>query len=134
MHEDEFLAHVRERADLESTDEARGATEAALRVLGTRLTEPEAEDLAAQLPEDFGAALTWQSGTEPKAFDADAFVDRVGDRGADDNRVDSSDAEAHAKAVMSVLADAVSAGEIADIRAQLPGGYERLFDPTEATS
>lgn len=134
MHEDEFLAHVRERADLASTDEARGATEAVLRVLGARLTEPEAEDLAAQLPAAFRSALTSQRGTEPEAFDAEAFVDRLADREAGDGRVDSSDAEAHARAVMSVLADAVTGGELADIRAQLPGGYERLFDPTNATT
>lgn len=136
MHGDEFLAHVRERAGLESTDEARAATEATLRVLGSRLTEPEAEDLAAQLPEAFGAALTWQSDTEPEPFGVDAFVERVGDHEADDSRIDDADidAEAHAMAVMSVLADAVTGGELADIRAQLPGGYERLFNPTEAAS
>ena len=132
MNADEFLAHVRERADLESTDEARAATEATLRAFGSRLTEPEAEDLAAQLPEEFGADLTWESGTEPESFDADAFVARVREREADDSRIDDDDVEAHARAVASVLTDAVSSGELSDIRAQLPGGYERLFNPTEA--
>lgn len=53
MKADQFITTVRERADLESNDDARAATEATLRVLGSRLTETEAEDLAAQLPAEY---------------------------------------------------------------------------------
>lgn len=132
MDEQQFLSNVEALADLESTDEASAATEATLAVFGSRLTEPEAENLAAQLPEEFGSDLTWESGTEPESFDAEAFVDRVRERERDDSRVDESNAETHAKAAASTLADAVSSGELNDIRAQLPGGYERLFNPDEA--
>lgn len=132
MNEEELVAHVRERADLESSDAARAALGATLNVLGSRLSEPEAEDLAAQLPETFGADLTWESGTEAESFDVETFVARVREREDDDDRIDSSGAEVHARAVASVLNDAVSGGELSDVRAQLPEGYDRLFDPTEA--
>jgi uncharacterized protein (DUF2267 family) len=134
MNEHQFVSHVRERAELESTDEARAAVEATLRVFGARLTEPEAENLTAQVPDSFGSDLTWESETEPESFDAEAFVDRVRDREATDERIDESDAESHAKAVASTIADAVSDGELGDVRAQLPGSYERLFNPDGAGS
>jgi len=35
----------------------------------------------------------------------------------------------HARAVIAVLYEAVSPGEMADIRAQLPAEYARLFEP-----
>lgn len=130
MNERQIITHVRERADLESTDEARAATEATLRVLGSRITEPEAENLAAQLPESFGADLTWESDVEAESFDVEEFVERVADEEADDPRIEGGDPEIHAKAVASVLTDAVSGGELSDVRAQLPAGYDELFDPT----
>lgn len=129
MKTDQFITNVRERADLESDGEARAATETTLRVLGSRLTETEAEDLAAQLPEEFGPSLTWESGTEPEPFDAGTFIERVRQQEADDNRLDESDAETDAKAVGSVLAEAVSGGEVSDVLAQLPDEYDRLFEP-----
>ncbi|MUV58632.1 DUF2267 domain-containing protein [Halogeometricum sp. CBA1124] len=134
MNEHQFVSHVRERAGLESTDEARATVQATLRVFGSRLTEPVVDDLAAQVPESFGSDLTGESGTEPESFDAEAFVDRVRDREATDGRIDESDAASHAKAVASTLADSVGDGELGGIRAQLPGSYERLFNPDTAGS
>ena len=131
MNEKQLLTHVRERAGLGSTDEARAATEATLRVLGSRITESEAEDLAAELPGSFGADLTRESDVEAEPFDVAEFVERVREREADDPRIDDGDPEAHAKAVASVLTDAVGGGELSDVRARLPDGYERLFDATE---
>jgi uncharacterized protein (DUF2267 family) len=134
MKREEFLAHVSERADIESSGEARIATEATLRVLGSRLGEPEAEDLAAQLPETFGADLTWESATEPESFGVETFVRRVREHESDDPRIEDVDAETHAIAVASVLTDAVSGGELGDVRAQLPAEYDRLFDPRSVES
>lgn len=129
MNEKQLLTHVRERADLDSTDEARAATDATLRVLGSRITGPEAEDLAAQLPESLGAELTQRSGVGAESFGVDEFVERVREEEADDPRIDD-DPEVHAKAVASVLTDAVSGGELSDVRARLPDDYDELFDPT----
>lgn len=127
MKEKEFFTRVRERAALESTDEARAVTEATLRVLGSRL--PEAEHLAAQLPESFGPVLTWDSGTGGETFDVDTFLECVHEREAEADRVDP-DAERHIKAVALVLNEVVTDGTLSDVRAQLSDGYDRLFDPT----
>lgn len=131
MEEEQFFAHVRERADLESEAAAREATDATLQVFGSRLTEPEAEaeDLAAQLPEPLSADLTSESRSEPESFDVESFVERVRDHEAGGN-LDETAAETHAQAVISTIDDAVTGGELEDVRAQLPEEYDRLFDST----
>lgn len=129
MNEDEFLAHVRERASLGSTDQARTTTEATLRVLGARIPEAEAEALAERLPGPLGAALREADGG-PEAFDAETFVERVGEREDERGRIDADAAEMHTKAVISALNDLVPGDELAEIRDRLPEGYDRLFDPT----
>lgn len=131
MNEDEFLAHVRERASLASTDEARVATRATLRVLGSSVTDSEAERLAAWLPESFGTALSEERHTGPETFDAAAFVERVGERERECEGIDAADAERHTKAVASALNDFAFDGELDEVRGQLEG-YEQLFDPTES--
>lgn len=130
MNEDEFLARVRERADLRSTAESRTVTRATLRVLGSRLTDPETEALAAQLPGTVGEDLTWACGTGGESFDAETFVDCVYAREVENERVDAGDTEAHVRSVASVLDEAVSDGQLSDVRAQLSDsdGYDRLFD------
>lgn len=132
MNEDEFLAHVRERASLASTDEARVATGATLRVLGSCISEAEAERLAARLPEPFGTVLPEERDTGPETFDAAAFVERVGERESERGGIDASDAERHTKAVASALNDFVLDDELETVCERLPEGYDRLFDPTGA--
>ena len=133
MNEEEFLAHVRERAALDSIDEARKVTGVTLRVLGSRITDPEAEALAAQLPEAFDVDLTWGNGTGAESFGAETFVRCVHEREVENDHIDDIDAdsaETHVKAVASVLNDVVTDDELSDVRAQLSDGYDRLFDPT----
>ena len=125
MNEGEFLAHVRERGSLGSTEQARTATEATFRVLGSRITGPEAEELAARLPEPLGVTLVREREVGPEPFDAAAFVERVGEH----EGVDADEAETHAKAVTSTLNDFVDDG-LDGVRDRLPDGYDRLFDPT----
>jgi uncharacterized protein (DUF2267 family) len=64
--------------------------------------------------------LTAESGQQ---FDYDEFVDRVAERSA----TDRSEAAYQAQVVVGVLAEAVPGGELAQVRAQLPAGYDRLF-------
>lgn len=130
MNEDEFLAHVRERASLASSDRARIATEATLRVLGARLSESEAKGLAARLPESFGAVLVRERGAGAETFGAETFVERVGEREAGREHVDADDAERHARAVATTLNDLVL-DEHVGVRDGLSEGYDRLFDPAD---
>ena len=122
MKYDEFVGQVQHRARLGTSGEAVRATRATLEVLGQRLFGGEAEDLAAQLPEEIGFYLT--NVDEDESFGLDEFFTRVGERAG----VDLPDAVHHARVVISVLQDAVSQGEIEDVRSQLPPEYDPLFE------
>jgi len=118
---DEFLGQVQNRARLASTGEALKATRATLTVLSQRLFGGEADELAAQLPSEIKLYL--QQVELPGDFGPDEFFRRV----AEIEEEDLPEAIFHARAVMSVLLDAVSAGEIQDMRSQLPDEYAPLF-------
>ncbi|MFO7898726.1 MAG: DUF2267 domain-containing protein [Planctomycetota bacterium] len=122
MHYDEFMGQVQDRAHLSSTGEALKAARATLGTLGERLAGGEAADLAAQLPDEVGRFLESGGKDERTSFDLGQFFARVARR----EGCDESDAAHHARAVMSVVRDAVTPGEIADLRAQLPDEYAPL--------
>jgi uncharacterized protein (DUF2267 family) len=122
MDFDEFVGRVHNRAEMASTGEAVGAIRATLQTLGERLYGGEAGDLAAQLPEEIGAYLTMGDGDE--SFSLDEFFRRVADR----EGVDHPDAVYHARVVMEVVGEAVTQGEMDDVRAQLPAEYNPLFE------
>jgi uncharacterized protein (DUF2267 family) len=121
MQFDEFVGLVQHRARLASNGEAVHAIRATLTTLGERLFGEEAKNLAAQLPEEIGFYLKQANARE--AFSLKEFYQRVSTL----EHADLPIAIYHARAVMSVLLDAVSPGEIADIRAQLPTEYNQLF-------
>jgi uncharacterized protein (DUF2267 family) len=124
MKHDEFIGQVQHRARLSSRGDAERATLATLRTLGERLAGGEAKDFASQLPPQLAEyALSGQAGAGER-FSVDAFFQRVSDR----EGVDLPKAIFHAKAVISVLQEALTKGEVNDIRAQLPAEYSRLFD------
>jgi len=54
----------------------------------------------------------------------DEFLRRVGER----EDVEADEAREHVSAVMTVLTEAVSGGELDNIRAQLPQEFEPLFE------
>lgn len=122
MKYDEFMGLVQNRARLASTGEAVKATRATLDTLGQRLFGGEAGDLAAQLPQEVGQYLT--NGGESESFGLEEFYQRV----AQKEGVDYPVAVHHARAVLSVVREAVTAGELDDVRDQLPDEYADLLD------
>lgn len=58
------------------------------------------------------------------SFNLEQFFQRVAER----ESADLPQAVHHARAVISVLQEAVTPGEVADVRAQLPDEYDPLFD------
>lgn len=121
MQFDDFLGQVQHCAQLASGEESMRAIHATLETLGERLTKEEADQLAAQLPPEIGGFL--QQPVLREKYSLEEFYDRVAMR--EDARL--SAARRHADAVISVLVDAVSPGEIADVRAQLPREFQSLF-------
>ncbi len=121
MNYDQFVERVQAMIGAKSTEEALRATRATLEVLGERLTPGEADDLAAQLPEGIKESVTFAPAGQ--GFDFDEFFRRIAER----EGVDYSTAIDHARAVTVVLMEAVSPGEIDDVKRQLPEQYMPLF-------
>ncbi len=124
MKHDEFIGQVQHRARLSSRGEAERATRATLETLAERLAGGEARDLAAQLPPEIGDHLRGQWSDMGERFSLAEFFRRVSLR----EGVDPPAAVFHARTVIEVLGEAVSQGELDDVRAQLPAEFDRLFE------
>lgn len=118
------IGEVQNRADLPSREDALTVTRAMLETLGERLESGEATNLGAQLPEEIGRHLD-QASTD--RFSWDEFIDRFMDRGDYDPQDERGTAVHHARVVMAVVDEAISEGEMTDVRDQLPDEYDELF-------
>ena len=124
MKYDEFIGQVRHRAGLGSHAEAEHATRATLETLAERLAGGEAHDLAAQLPPELARYLEQPDAGIGAKLTLDEFFELVSER----EGVDLPDATLHARVVLGVLTEAVSLGEIQDVRVQLPAAFAQLFN------
>lgn len=131
MDHDEFIGTVQQRADLASRGEADSATRAVLTTLGQRITENEAEDVAAQLPMEIGRYLNDDGIEHAQQFDFQTFKRRVADA-AEASDVEDDPGSA-AQAVVSVAVEATGTGQIQDVVSQFPEneGYGGLLAGVE---
>ncbi len=123
MKYDEFIKHVQTAAQLKSREEAERATRATLETVRERIVGDEAKDLAAQLPKELGEYLRGREGENGDHFPFKEFIERVSAK----EGVEPTVAIIHARAVFSVLEDAVSPGEIEDVRVNFSDDYSELF-------
>jgi uncharacterized protein (DUF2267 family) len=123
LNYDEFIEEVQIRGHMESREEAESAARATLQTLSERLAGNEAQNLASQLPPELAEHMGDGGGGE--SFSLDEFFERVSER---DEGVDEPRAVYHARMVMEILQDAVTGGEIDDVRSQLPEEYAPLFE------
>ncbi len=121
MRRDEFVARVREIGELRSNSEAERAIGATLGTLKEKLAGNEPDNLAAQLPGDLDEPLRGEGGRED--FALAEFYRRVGEK----EGVEEPLAIRHARAVALVLQEAVTTGEMDDVRTQPKPEYEELF-------
>ena len=124
MRYDEFLGHVQHRARLGSRGEAERATRATLETLAERLVGGEAHDLASQLPPELARSLQSPDAGIGAKLTLEEFFELVSER----EGVDLEEATLHARVVIGVLTEAVSMGEIKDVRVQLPAAFAQLFN------
>ncbi len=125
MQFDEFIGQVQHRARLASRGEAERVTRVVLETLAERLAGGEAKDLAAQLPmivKDY--ILEYPQAGAGRDMKLREFYERVGER----LHVPMPEAAFWARAVMSVVQEAVSAGELEDVKAQLGEEFAPLFE------
>lgn len=127
MRYDQFLATVTDRGKYHTQEEAERVTLAVLGLLGRRLTEGEAKDLAAQLPAALADVLSEAGPTE--TFGVEEFCRRLA---AEVNGTEET-ARWDASAVLSTVADAVSGGQLNQVLSQLPARYAELFGKPDLT-
>jgi uncharacterized protein (DUF2267 family) len=120
----DFVGQVHHRAEMASEQEAVSAIRATLETLAERVTKGEATDVAAQLPEELGRYMQQAAKDQPDRFDLQEFFTRTAVR----EGVDLPVSTYHARVVVEVLDEAITADEMADLRSQLPDTYAPLFE------
>ena len=123
MKYEQFIKHVQEEAQIESPEAAQRATQATLETIKERIVGNEASQLAAQLPKEIGQYLHGREGEDGGYFKVDEFYQRVSQKEGEELSVAAN----HAKAVFTVLQQAVTPGEFADVRANFSADYDELL-------
>ena len=106
------------------SSEAEEATRQTLTTLGEYLVGGEGLDLASQLPQGLAENLRREPPNRPMIYSFPDFIQETGER----EGVNIDEALAHARVVVSVLQEAVSEGEMDDVRRQFPSEFDPLFD------
>ena len=132
MKYNQFIELVRRRAHLSSESEAQRATQATLETLAAYISPKERHDAASQLPKvikEYMQQPFLAAGKPPAPSpESSQIVEDFFQRVSILEEVPLETAREHARAVMSVLRDALSKGEFEDIRAQLPPAlYNEFF-------
>jgi uncharacterized protein (DUF2267 family) len=123
MKYDEFIKHVQSVAQLGSRQAAEQATRATLATIAERIVGDEASQLAAQLPQELGQCLRGHEGENGHPFSLQEFYQRVSQKAG----VEIGVAAVQARAVFTVLNQAVTPGEFADVKANFSDDYSELF-------
>jgi uncharacterized protein (DUF2267 family) len=123
MKYDEFIKHVQSIAQLESRQAAEQATRATLETVAERIVGDEASQLAAQLPQELGQCLRGHEGENGQPFSLQEFYQRVSQKAG----VEPVAAAVQARSVFTVLNQAVTPGELADVKANFSNDYSELF-------
>lgn len=131
MTYEEFVSRVRKLGDFEDEETAEMATEAVLETIGERLYKGAREDLMAQVVAPLKELLDRAPRTDRRDtdyFPLEEFYERVAARA--DTGV--GEARTSSRAVISVLEEAVSRGEIEDVIEALGVDYRDLFEEARA--
>ena len=126
MKHDEFIARVRNLAEVHTNEEAERAIRATLETLRERLAGNEPNNPANQLPPETADPLRAEGGRD--SFSLAEFYRRV----ADKEGVEELEAIRHARAVVTVTEESVTTGEMGHVRDQLNPDYTELFGQPHA--
>jgi uncharacterized protein (DUF2267 family) len=127
---DEFLRRVAERegADVSRAERDARAVFAALGRCVRR--RDELDDVASELPKDFGPLLDELQQRVDHVVPAEEFLDRVADRAG----LDRDGARRAVDAVLETLAERISGGEVDDVIAELPAALHEPLKRGNALS
>jgi len=124
MNYDEFIGQVQHRARLSSRAQAERATRAFLETLSQRLAGGEPKHIASQLPPELGRYLLEPLAGAGMRYGPRDLYELMSMR----EGVDVPEAAHHARAVASVLREAVSQGAWENMLAQLPPELDQLLE------
>lgn len=127
MKAHEFLTKVRKRGGY--ADQARicRVTNTVLGVLAQRLPSDEADDLGAHLPHGIDKWVATDEPVRQNPFGTDEFHQRV----AAALRGTPATAESDAKAVLSIVGEAITADQLDQLLSELDPDYAPLFGKPE---
>lgn len=128
LKHDEFIEAVEARALFKNTTDAEKTIRFVLELLGRRLARGEAADLAEELPPELRSFVLQSINAE--GFGLEEFLTRLGVK----EGISLSEAERRARAVLTVIAENISPGELDDILTELPEELRDLFRPKRAAS
>ncbi|YAF97106.1 MAG: DUF2267 domain-containing protein [Nodularia sp. CChRGM 3473] len=123
MEYNEFITHVQSLAQSSSREEAERATRATLETLVERIPANEAEELAAQLPQELGECLLGREAESNQSFGLQEFIMRVSQR----EDIEPTTTAIHVRAVFAVLQNAINPEKFAKFHAHFSHDYEELF-------
>ncbi len=109
---DEFLRRLAERSGVDR-EAALQRARSVFAVLAQAISPSELDDVASELPKDFGLLLP--RGAHVEVMPADAFFARVAERAA----LDAEGARRATEAVLETLAERIAGGEVDDLLARL---------------
>lgn len=123
MQYEEFIQGVERRAGVDYP-EAESATGTVLNTLAGFLVDSEGLDLSEQLPKGVAEHLRQRPPERGEFFSVQDFLQQV----SEGEGVPLNEAETRTRAVLGVLREAVSEGEMQDVRRQFPSEFDPLFD------
>lgn len=120
-----ILKRIKKRRGLEDTQQAEQLLEAVLKTLGERIGKTERENLGAQLPKGLKETLVDEPERRQQEWiSLEEFYTRVSERSG----LSFELASQVTKEIMDVLQEATSAGEMDDLKKQLPVEYREIFN------
>ncbi|MCC5598891.1 DUF2267 domain-containing protein [Nostoc favosum] len=123
MEYDEFITHVQSLTQSDSREKAERATRATLETLKERIADDEAQELAANLPQQLGDYLRGKEGDSGGSFNLQEFIARASKK----ENIEPTTVAIHVRAVFTVLQNAISPELFAALHAHFSHDYEELF-------
>lgn len=123
MEYDEFITHVQSLTQSDSREEAERATRATLETLKERIAAQEADELAANLPQQLGDYLRGKQGDSGGSFNLQEFIARASQK----EDIEPTTVAIHVRAVFTVLQNAISPELFATLHSHFSHDYEEMF-------
>lgn len=123
MEYDEFITHVQSLTQSDSREEAERATRATLETLKERIANDEAQELAANLPQQLGDYLRGKEGDSGGSFNLQEFIARASQK----EDIEPTTVAIHVRAVFTVLQNAISPELVDALHSHFSHDYEELF-------